>query len=60
MEIRGVIPARVFGTLNYYYGNSEGFYSGTWSFHTELEGGVATGNQEGEEGWRTIARGGGV
>jgi len=45
MEIRGVVPARLFGTLNYYYGNNEGFYSGTYSFHVELEGGVAAGNR---------------
>jgi cytochrome c biogenesis protein CcdA/thioredoxin-related protein len=40
LGIRGVVPARVFGSLNYYYGKADSFYSGTYTFNTALEGGI--------------------
>ena len=44
LKIKGIVPATVFGTLNYYYGKDDSFYSGSFPFHTELEGGVNTGS----------------
>jgi cytochrome c biogenesis protein CcdA/thioredoxin-related protein len=38
--IKDVVPARVFGTLNYFYGKEDSFYSGSYSFNIALEGGV--------------------
>ena len=35
------VPARVFGTLNYFYGKEDSFYSGSFAFNTALEGGVS-------------------
>jgi cytochrome c biogenesis protein CcdA len=40
--IRGTVPARVFGSLTYYYGKADSFYSGNYSFNAPLEGGVNT------------------
>jgi cytochrome c biogenesis protein CcdA len=39
--IKGTIPARLFGSLNYYYGKEDSFYSGNFAFNTILEGGVS-------------------
>src|SRR5277367_2034311 len=40
--IKGTIPARIFGSLNYFYGKEDSFYSGNYSFNTGLVGGVET------------------
>jgi cytochrome c biogenesis protein CcdA/thioredoxin-related protein len=42
LQIKGTVPAHVFGSLNYYYGKSDSFYSGSYTFNTPLEGGVNT------------------
>jgi cytochrome c biogenesis protein CcdA len=42
LQIKGVVPARVFGSLDYYYGKADSFYSGSYAFNTPLEGGVNT------------------
>ncbi|HEY2349215.1 MAG TPA: cytochrome c biogenesis protein CcdA [Puia sp.] len=38
--IKGVVPGRVFGTINYFYGKADSFYSGSYAFNIILEGGV--------------------
>ena len=43
--IRGTVPARVFGSLTYYYGKSDSFYTGTYAFNTALEGGLQSGSR---------------
>lgn len=40
IQIKGVVPGRVFGTLNYFYGKEDSFYTGNLSFSIALEGGV--------------------
>jgi cytochrome c biogenesis protein CcdA/thioredoxin-related protein len=40
VRIKGTVPARLFGTLDYYYGKQDSFYSGNFTFNTALEGGV--------------------
>ena len=40
LQIKGIVPAQLFGTLNFYYGKADSFYSGNYSFHVALEGGV--------------------
>lgn len=40
LQIKGVVPGQVFGTLNYFYGKNDSFYSGSFSFSAALEGGV--------------------
>jgi cytochrome c biogenesis protein CcdA/thioredoxin-related protein len=40
LKIKGIIPAQVFGSLNYYYGKSDSFYSGNYGFNVGLEGGI--------------------
>jgi cytochrome c biogenesis protein CcdA/thioredoxin-related protein len=42
LQIKGAVPAHVFGSLNYYYGKADSFYSGNYTFSTALEGGVNT------------------
>ena len=42
LQIKGTVPAQVFGSLNYYYGKSDSFYSGNYAFNAGLEGGVNT------------------
>src|SRR4030095_3336217 len=42
LHIKGIVPARIFGSLNYYYGKEDSFYSGNYAFNTTLEGGVNT------------------
>ena len=32
LQIKGTVPARVFGSLNYYYGKADSFYSGSLYF----------------------------
>ena len=39
LRIKANIPARIFGSLIYYYGKADSFYSGNYSFKTTLEGG---------------------
>ena len=45
--IKGTVPARVFGSLNYYYGKADSFYSGNYAFNATLEGGVNTTSESG-------------
>jgi len=40
VQIKGIVPGRVFGTLNYFYGKEDSFYSGNYSFSIALQGGV--------------------
>jgi thiol:disulfide interchange protein DsbD len=40
--IKGVVPAHVFGTLNYFYSKEDSFYSGSYAFNIPLEGGVSS------------------
>jgi cytochrome c biogenesis protein CcdA len=40
VQIKGDVPGRVFGTLNYFYGREDSFYTGNLSFSIVLEGGV--------------------
>jgi cytochrome c biogenesis protein CcdA/thioredoxin-related protein len=40
LKIKGTIPARIFGSLNYFYGKEDSFYTGNYTFNTTLEGGV--------------------
>ncbi|MEJ0083879.1 MAG: hypothetical protein WDM78_23710 [Puia sp.] len=47
INIKGVVPARVFGTLNYFYGKEDSFYSGSYSFNIALEGGVSSASGSG-------------
>jgi cytochrome c biogenesis protein CcdA/thioredoxin-related protein len=42
LQIKGAVPAHVFGSLNYYYGKADSFYSGTYTFSSALEGGINT------------------
>src|SRR6185295_62364 len=42
LSIRGTVPASLFGSLSYYYGKEDSFYSGNFAFNTTLEGGVNT------------------
>jgi Thiol:disulfide interchange protein len=42
LMIKGAVPARVFGSLNYYYGKADSFYSGNFAFNTALKGGKNT------------------
>ena len=42
LKIKGTIPAQVFGSLNYYYGKSDSFYSGNYAFNARIAGGVNT------------------
>jgi thiol:disulfide interchange protein DsbD len=43
LEIRGTVPAHLLGTLNFFYGKNDEFYSGSYAFSAELEGGVSSG-----------------
>jgi thiol:disulfide interchange protein DsbD len=45
LQIRGTVPARIFGSLNYYYGKADSFYSGSYSFSAPMEGGIQTGTR---------------
>jgi len=40
LHIKGDIPSHVFGSLIYYYGKSDSFYSGNYSFNAKIKGGV--------------------
>ncbi len=42
LSIKGTVPAHVFGSLTYYYGKADSFYSGNYSFNAALEGGITT------------------
>jgi cytochrome c biogenesis protein CcdA len=43
LRINGKVPAKVFGSLTYYFGKADSFYSGSYSFNAGLEGGIQTG-----------------
>jgi cytochrome c biogenesis protein CcdA/thioredoxin-related protein len=45
LSIKGTVPAQLFGSLTYYFGKDDSFYSGTYAFNLELEGGVNTGSR---------------
>ncbi len=45
LQIKGKVPAQVFGSLTYYYGKADSFYSGNYGFNTSLEGGEQTGGR---------------
>src|SRR5579862_3460819 len=40
LSIKGTVPAHVFGTLTYYYGKADSFYSGSYTFNVALEVGI--------------------
>jgi cytochrome c biogenesis protein CcdA/thioredoxin-related protein len=40
LKNKGDIPANIFGSLIFYYGKSDSFYSGNYSFHAKIAGGV--------------------
>ncbi len=42
LSIKGTVPAHVFGSLTYYYGKADSFYSGSYTFNVALEGGINT------------------
>ncbi len=42
VRIKGIVPSRIFGSLNYFYGKEDSFYSGNFAFNSALEGGVNT------------------
>jgi cytochrome c biogenesis protein CcdA/thioredoxin-related protein len=42
VRIKGIIPAHVFGSINYFYSKEDSFYSGNFAFNAALEGGVNT------------------
>jgi cytochrome c biogenesis protein CcdA len=42
LQIKGAVPGRVFGTVNYFYGKEDSFYSGNYAFSTALEGGLSS------------------
>jgi cytochrome c biogenesis protein CcdA/thioredoxin-related protein len=41
VSIKGTVPAHLLGTLNYAYGREDAFYTGAYSFTTDLEGGLS-------------------
>jgi thiol:disulfide interchange protein DsbD len=45
LQISGTVPARIFGSLTYYYSKADSFYSGSYTFNAPLEGGVQTGTR---------------
>ena len=45
LQIKGTVPARIFGSLTYYYGKADSFYSGNYTFSAALEGGLQTGTR---------------
>ena len=42
LNISGEIPAHLLGTLNFFYGRNDEFYSGNYPFTVELVGGVSS------------------
>ncbi len=42
LSIAGTVPGQVFGTLTFFYGKGEEFYTGTYSFTVALEGGLVS------------------
>ncbi len=42
LNIKGTVPAHLLGTLNFFYGKNDSFYSGSYAFTAELEGGVSS------------------
>ena len=42
LNINGTVPAHLLGTLNFFYGKNDEFYSGSYAFTAELEGGVSS------------------
>jgi len=45
LQKKGAIPAVVFGSLTYYYGKADSFYTGNFAFSTALAGGLQTGSR---------------
>jgi len=45
LQIKGAVPAMVFGSLIYYFGKGDSFYSGSYAFSTTLAGGIQTGTR---------------
>jgi thiol:disulfide interchange protein DsbD len=43
LRINGTVPGHLLGTLNFFYGKNNEFYSDSYSFTAELEGGMSTG-----------------
>ncbi len=42
LQINGAVPAHLLGTLNFFYGKNDEFYTGSYSFTADMEGGVTT------------------
>lgn len=42
LDISGTVPAHLLGTLNFFYGRNDEFYSGSYPFNAALEGGVSS------------------
>jgi len=40
LKIKGDIPAHIFGSLIFYYGKSDSFFTGNYSFNAKIAGGV--------------------
>jgi thiol:disulfide interchange protein DsbD len=45
LGISGTAPGHLLGTLNFFYGRNDEFYSGSYAFMAELEGGVSSGTR---------------
>ncbi len=45
LQIKGTVPAKIFGALTYYFGKADSFYSGNYTFNAALEGGIQTGTR---------------
>ena len=43
LQTKGNVPPRIFGSLTYYFGKADSFYSGNYPFTATLEGGLQTG-----------------
>jgi hypothetical protein len=39
LNIKGTVPSHLFGSLIYYYGKADSFYSGNFSFNATIQGG---------------------
>jgi cytochrome c biogenesis protein CcdA/thioredoxin-related protein len=39
LNIKGTVPSHLFGSLIYYYGKADSFYSGNFSFNASIQGG---------------------
>ncbi|HZK63362.1 MAG TPA: cytochrome c biogenesis protein CcdA [Puia sp.] len=43
INLNGTVPAHLLGTLNFFYGKQDEFYSGSYPFTAELAGGISSG-----------------